>query len=309
MWTLILQMIGGAVVIAMGAFAIVLILETRFDIIDQNWMMDNIHPIYKNRFIREFQSKLGPFELFRTRSAAYESSLVAGNLNVQVTYYGLERIPKDMPFVLFSNHQTLFDACFTLQAANYVRGNEGAKVLRVQTFQGDSRDAYSLPLLEYGNDHNRFIANGAEAVTRHLQSGNPLMVFASGRHDARLLDKNDYFRFKSGFLRFARDAQVGLLPVYIDMYIPLKYRVISSLWPKLGGALIGVNSHRITEKQHIKITFGNFIPFEEIPKEDLESNTTKKPQVLRKYEKLVFNLRKDDKLRAKSTQMDFRKAA
>ena len=305
MWTMILKFIGGAMVAALIGVAIFLVLESRFDVIDQTWLSNMVIPTIMERHYREFDSKIGPIYTFYTRTAEDEAQLICDKLNIQITYYGLERIPKDMPFIMVANEHTILDGCFLVQAINYVRADEEAKLLRIKQWPQDNNNTYSLPVVIYGNNGNKLMPNGAEVVTQHLTDGYPLVIFGSGKYDVRLFDKDEHFRFKSGFLRFARDAKVGILPVYVDIDFPLTSKVINSLWPRFGDTYIHYKTIEFMRNQHIKITIGNFIPFEEIPESDLASDKTKSLKVLKKYENLVFDLKSNDKLRDESTQVNF----
>jgi hypothetical protein len=304
MW-IIVGVIFGCLVVGLAVF---LTFESRGDVLDQQWMKEVIvYPSMADRHYREFESMLGPIYHFYSRRAEDEAQIICYQLNVMVTYYGLERIPKDIPFVAVANEYTILDGCFLAEAINHVRRDEGAKLVRLKHWPSDDQDTYSLPVLLYGHAGNKLTPNGAKIVQKHLASGGPLVIYGSGKYDTRVFDKDDYFRFKSGFLRFARDSQVGILPVYVDIAFPLWIRLVNSFWPRFGETLIHHKSIDLMRNQHIKVTIGEFIPFDKIPASDLESTTTKSKEILTKYERLVFDLKDADTLRQNSTAVTFDK--
>ena len=267
-------------------FTVLLLLESRFDVIDQAWLSRLAYERLGQQYYEQLALTFGPGYRAFNRSAEDEVKNLCEKLNLTIKYHGLENIPKG-PFIMISNEHTNFDGSFLVQAVNKVRGDKETKLLRIIQYPGDTDDQYSLPLVKFGKVNNTLVPNAEKIIYEHLSNGRPMVMFPSGKFDDRLFDKDGYFRFRSGYLRFAMAAQVDLVPAYIHIKFPFWLRFINSIWPKFAEDLIFLLTLEILRNQTIVVVIGKSISFQEL-KKDYELNGKYKPEA---YADRVFGLR------------------
>lgn len=278
-------------------FFLTLFLNLKFDFIDQGMLAEKAREILEQKY-SEKSEILGPEYMFFSRTAKEESIRTAERLNIKFIFDGVQNIPKDQAFVMITNEYSTIEASFLAYAVNYARQNNDAKVFRIQHYDGDKRSTYTLPVAQFGDHANKFIPGGEARVLNHLENGHPIIIVPTGKYDCRFFDGpgnmsdgGSYIRFRSGFLRFAKEAKVGLLPAYIDLNFPLWLKLLNSFLPRLAQAVIHRMAIDIFQNQVVKINFGEFIPYAEIVKDDLSSTTGYPQSVLDKYSKRVLELK------------------
>lgn len=267
-----------------------LLLNLKLNFLDQKKMTRSYLKLYGMQAEKKFG---GIYDImFFERSAKDEAARISQILNLKVIYDGLQRVPKNEGFVMIVNEYSILDACFLAHGVNLAREKTDAKVFRIRQYKGDNRSAYTMPLAEYGNMGNKLLQSAPERVNRFLVDGHPMIIVPSGKYDARFFDGPDrYFRFRSGFLRFARDAKVGILPVYIDLRFPLWLKLLNTFLPTFGETVIHTLKGQILQNQVVKINFGQFISYNDIIQDDLQTDIGFKQEVLDKYSEKVFSLK------------------
>lgn len=132
----------------------------------------------------------------------------AGNINLQIT--GQENIPKENGFLLYSNHQGLFDVvaivvgCDTPVSAVYKKEIENVPFIReiatcLKGFPIDRKDPrQSLQVMQ--------------DVTKELLAGRNYIIFPEG---TRSKDGNNMIEFHGGSFRCAVKAKCPIVPVAV----------------------------------------------------------------------------------------------
>lgn len=272
-------------------FALFLIIETKYSIVDEAWLASIIVPYISDRYNKKFHELLGePLDMFQ-RSATEEARFIADRLKLRVVYHDMHKIDYSKSFVMVVNEHSIFDGCFVADGVDMARHSVGSKLLRIKQYYLDSRDTYSMPLVHYHKSgKNKLELGASNKIAEHLSS-NPLIICASGKYDTRLFDKSPYFHFKSGFLRFANNAKVGIVPAHVDLKLPFWLKLMNSLWPVLTEDVIHYLSLDLLYGKTLTITFGDLIPFEEVAKDGLKSSSGYPRSLLKRYEDAVFALK------------------
>lgn len=136
----------------------------------------------------------------------------SGNINLQV--YGKENIPKEDGFLIYANHQGLFD----IVALAATCDRPWAAVLK--------KELYKLPLLKQMVDCTKSYPMDREdikqsmqviqAVTKELEKGRNYLIFPEG---TRSKNGNQMLDFHGGSFKCATKAKCPILPVaLIDSY-------------------------------------------------------------------------------------------
>jgi 1-acyl-sn-glycerol-3-phosphate acyltransferase len=263
-----------------------ILLNLKFDFIDQNMLKAQFKSAH-DEALDELVSN--PF--FFERSAKDDAMIIANKLNMKVIYDGLQNIPKDGAFVMIVNEYSILDAPFIAYGVNYARGKNDAKVVRIKHYNWDNRSKYTLPVVKYYSDGNNFIDGGIDRVINYLEAGHPIIIVASGKYDFRFFNgPKNYLRFKSGFLRLAKEAQVGIIPAYMKLKVPLSLKLLNSILPEFTENIITNKATKLLRNQTVTIKFGEIIEYNHIIQDDLSSTTGYPQEILDKYAKKVFGL-------------------
>lgn len=270
---------------------LIIALNLKFDFIDQKMLKTYFSTTHSTRD-EELDELVGnPF--FFERNAKDDAMIIANKFNMRIIYDGLQNIPKDGSFVMIVNEYSLLDAPFIAYGVNYARGKTDAKVVRIRHYTWDNRSKYTLPVVQYYSDGNNFIDGGLERVIDYLQAGHPVIIVASGKYDFRFFNgPKNYLRFKSGFLRLAKEAKVRIIPAYIQLKVPFGLKLFNSILPEFMENIITNQASKLLRNQTLNIKFGELIQYDEIIKDDLSSTKGYPQQILDKYAKKVFALDK-----------------
>lgn len=146
----------------------------------------------------------------------------AGRVNIKA--YGLENIPEENGFVIFPNHQGLFDVLTFLdscpkpfaivmkkEVSNIILIKQVRIILRgLAIDRGDVRQSMKVIM----------------QMTEEVKAGRNYLIFAEG---TRTRNKNELLEFKAGSFKSAINAKCPIVPVaIIDSYKPFD---ISSIKP------------------------------------------------------------------------------
>ena len=136
----------------------------------------------------------------------------AGNLDLVVT--GTENIPKDAGFIMYGNHQGMFDivaigaTCDVPMAAVFKKELLKAPLVKeiiacTKSYAMDREDVrQSLTVIQ--------------AVTREVQNGRPFLIFPEG---TRSKNGNKMNEFHGGSFRCALKSKCAILPVaFVDSF-------------------------------------------------------------------------------------------
>lgn len=136
----------------------------------------------------------------------------AGNVKVEIN--GMENVPKENGYILYPNHQGLFDALVIIDAneapVTFVMKKEVEnhwflrKIVKVIKAQVIDRDDIRQSLTVINN------------VTREVKEGRNYVIFAEG---TRSKNGNKLLEFKGGSFKSAYNAKCPIVPVaLIDSY-------------------------------------------------------------------------------------------
>ena len=156
--------------------------------------------------------KYPELEKYRHIQQIFKLALKAGNVQLQVT--GMENIPKENGFIMYGNHQGMFDVMAV-----------------VTTFDGPlaavfKKELRNVPLLKqiiactksFAMDREdvRQSLTVIQAVTREVQSGRNYLIFPEG---TRSKTGNQMRPFHGGSFRCALKAKCPIIPIaFVDCY-------------------------------------------------------------------------------------------
>ncbi|MEY8339357.1 lysophospholipid acyltransferase family protein [Lachnospiraceae bacterium 62-35] len=213
-------------------------------------------PFYMNRICR-----YGRENDTHTEKERYDYlRRVVKNVNyvgrVKVESYGEENLPKQDGFILFPNHQGLFDSLALIATCEHPFGivikKEAAGLILVKQvislLRGISIDRDDI------KDSIRMIRQ----VTEEVKEGRNYVIFAEG---TRSKEGNKILPFKSGTFKCAVNAKCPIVPVaLIDSYRPfdcnsIKREIVQVhyLPPIYPDQYIGMKSSEIADIVHNKI--------------------------------------------------------
>lgn len=141
-----------------------------------------------------------------------KTAVKSGNIDLQV--YGKENIPKKDGFLLYANHQGLFDIVALVATCD----RPWAAVLK--------KELYQLPLLKQMVDCTKSYPMDREdirqsmkviqAVTKEVEKGRNYLIFPEGTRSKK---GNQMLEFHSGSFKCAVKAKCSILPIaLIDSY-------------------------------------------------------------------------------------------
>lgn len=151
----------------------------------------------------------------------------AGNVNVVIE--GTEKVPKENGYIIFPNHQGLFDALVIIEASEapvtFVMKKEVEKhwflkkIVRVINAQTIDRDDVRQSLTVIKN------------VTNEVKEGRNYVIFAEG---TRSKNGNHLQEFKGGSFKSAYNAKCPIVPVaLIDSYKAFDNKSIKKITVKM----------------------------------------------------------------------------
>ncbi|MGN0131070.1 MAG: lysophospholipid acyltransferase family protein [Lachnospiraceae bacterium] len=144
-----------------------------------------------------------------------KTAVKSGNVDLQV--FGKENIPKEDGFLMYANHQGLFDIIALVASCD----RPWAAVLK--------KELYRLPLLKeivdctnsfpMDREDIRQSMQVIQSVTKEVKNGRNYLIFPEG---TRSKNGNRMLEFHSGSFKCATKAKCPILPVaFIDSYKPL----------------------------------------------------------------------------------------
>ena len=139
-------------------------------------------------------------------------AIIGGNVDLQVT--GLENIPKENGFMLYANHQGMFDVLAIAATCD----NPMGAVLK--------KELYNVPLLHqialctnsFAMDREdvRQSLTVIQEVTKEVQKGRNYLIFPEGTRSRK---GNEMLEFHGGSFRCATKSQCPILPIaLVDSY-------------------------------------------------------------------------------------------
>ena len=139
-------------------------------------------------------------------------AIIGGNVDLQVT--GLENIPKENGFMLYANHQGMFDVLAIAATCD----NPMGAVLK--------KELYNIPLLHqialctnsFAMDREdvRQSLTVIQSVTEEVKKGRNYLIFPEG---TRSRNGNEMGEFHGGSFRCATKSQCPILPIaLVDSY-------------------------------------------------------------------------------------------
>lgn len=144
-----------------------------------------------------------------------KTAVKSGNIDLRV--FGRENVPKEDGFLMYANHQGLFDIVALAAACD----KPWAAVLK--------KELYKLPLIKQMADCTKSFPMDREnlrqsmqvilSVTKEVENGRNYLIFPEGTRSKR---GNRMLEFHSGSFKCATKAKCPVLPVaFIDSYKPL----------------------------------------------------------------------------------------
>lgn len=141
-----------------------------------------------------------------------KTAVKSGNINLKV--YGVENIPKEDGYLIYANHQGLFD----IIAIAVTHDKPWAAVLK--------KELYKIPLLKQMVDCTKSYPMDREdvrqsmkviqAVTKEVENGRNILIFPEGTRSKK---KNTLLEFYGGSFKCATKSKRPILPVaLIDCY-------------------------------------------------------------------------------------------
>jgi len=139
-------------------------------------------------------------------------AIIGGNVDLQVT--GLENIPKENGFMLYANHQGMFDVLAIAATCD----NPMGAVLK--------KELYNIPLLHQialctnsfaiDREDVRQSLTVIQSVTEEVKKGRNYLIFPEG---TRSRNGNEMGEFHGGSFRCATKSQCPILPIaLVDSY-------------------------------------------------------------------------------------------
>ena len=145
-------------------------------------------------------------EKYRHIQYIFRQAVKSGNIDLQVS--GVENIPKENGFMIYSNHQGLFD----IMAISVACERPWAAVLK--------KELYNIPFMKQIVDCTKSFPMDREdirqsmqviqAVTKEVKKGRNYLIFPEG---TRSKNGNRMLEFHSGSFKCATKAKCPILPV------------------------------------------------------------------------------------------------
>ena len=169
-------------------------------------------------------SERDKYELFRTCIRHVEHTAFATPVS-----YGHENLPKDMPYVMFPNHQGKYDVLGIVsqneEISSFVLSSKVRWRILVPEICGLVNAKYMVP--ESPSDALSVMAQ----VRIEIRNGRRYIIFPEGGYDN---NGNTTQEFKPGTFKFAIRAKVPIVPVaLIDSYKVFNNKIFEKVYPQI----------------------------------------------------------------------------
>lgn len=136
----------------------------------------------------------------------------AGRVSIQC--YGLDNLPEDNGYVIFPNHQGLFDVLIILETHERPFGTIMKKETDTNFFLRNIRKVFNGILID--REDIRQSMKVIQEMTKQVKAGRNFVIFAEGTRSKK---GNHLLEFKGGSFKSATKAQAPIVPVaIIDSY-------------------------------------------------------------------------------------------
>ena len=160
----------------------------------------------------KYTEKYSEEEKYRHIQYILKTAVKSGNIDLKV--YGIENIPEENGYIMYANHQGLFDIIAMAASCE----NPWAAVLK--------KELYKLPLLKQMVDCTKSFPMDREdikqsmqviqAVTKEVKAGRNYLIFPEGTRSKK---GNQMLEFHNGSFKCAIKAKCPILPIaLIDSY-------------------------------------------------------------------------------------------
>ncbi len=144
---------------------------------------------------------------------------------VKVECYGLENLPGETGYVLFPNHQGMFDALMVLETHERPITTVSKKEVQEVFFIKQVFQVMQSRFID--REDVRQSMKVMMEVTKDIKAGRNYLIFAEG---TRSRDKNNILEFKGGSFKCAMQARCPIVPVaLIDSYKAFDSHSISKI--------------------------------------------------------------------------------
>ncbi len=148
---------------------------------------------------------------------------------VKIESYGLENIPKENGFILFPNHQGLYDMLAILESCPvpfaFVIKKEAKNIILLKQV------VEALGSIAIDREDIRQSMQVIQQVTQEVKSGRNFLIFAEGTRSRK---GNQLLNFKGGSFKSAVKAKCPIVPcVLIDAFKPFDEKSIKALTVKI----------------------------------------------------------------------------
>lgn len=148
---------------------------------------------------------------------------------VTIESYGVENLPKENGFVLFPNHQGLYDVLSFLESCPvpfaFIIKKEASNIILLKQV------TRALGSIAIDRDDIRQSMQVIRQMTEEVQQGKNFLIFAEG---TRSKEKNRPGDFKGGSFKSAQRAKCPIVPcVLIDAYKPFDEKSIKPVTVKV----------------------------------------------------------------------------
>lgn len=155
----------------------------------------------------------------------YLTPIVNRRGRVKVECHGLENLPKESGYILFPNHQGLFDALVILETHSRPVTTVSKKEVQHVFFLKQVFQMLQSKFID--REDVRQSMKVMMEVTKEVKEGRNYLIFPEG---TRSRDKNNILEFKGGSFKCAMNAKCPIVPVaLIDSYKAFDTHSISKL--------------------------------------------------------------------------------
>jgi putative hemolysin len=193
-----------------------------------------------------------------------DSILKSLNINYEIDEESLKRIPKDGVFIAVSNQPFGgIDSLLLIKILSEYR-TDFKLITNFLLHKIEPLNSFSLPMNENEtNNPKRINYSGLKNAKNHLEAGKPIGIFpAVVVSKMKSVNYITDSKWKSPILKFIKNSQVPVLPIYIQGNNSLIYHVLGSIHPLLQAARISKEFFNKKNKT-IKIRIGKPIPVSE----------------------------------------------
>lgn len=179
-----------------------------------------------------------------------------------------ERIPSEGRVVIIANHPIgTLDALALIKLLSEVRND--VKVVANQMLMA-VEPLHEL-LLPVNNMQGGTEKNKIQNIEAHLQNEGALLIFPSGEVSRLRPQGVRDTRWRSGFLRIARQAKAPILPVFIDAKNSPLFYGVSMLYKPLATLLLVAEMFK-QRRKHLPMRIGEQIPFDAYNNQGVSKN-------------------------------------